>query len=45
MIAGRRDWKREFGAFQYLESIQKHVNQEICTFQVVETQVYAIEEV
>ncbi|MBJ8113568.1 class F sortase [Bacillus cereus group sp. N6] len=52
LLAGHRDWKGDLGPFQYLENIQKgeHIliqyeNKEVRTFQVIEKQVYHVEEV
>lgn len=52
LIAGHRDWKGELGDFQYLETIQKnetvliqYEDKEIRTFQVVEKNVYPMNEV
>ncbi len=52
LIAGHRDWKGVLGGFQYLETIQKnekvliqYEDKEIRTFQVVEKNVYPMNEV
>ncbi|MBG9613498.1 class F sortase [Bacillus cereus] len=52
LIAGHRDWKGTLGPFQYLETIQKnervliqYENKEIHIFQVVEKNVYPMNEV